>query len=101
MKLNDLNEYLSEMLSIEQFNDYCPNGLQVEGRSEVNKIVTGVTASLDLLEQAIARDADAIIVHHGYFWKGESAPVVGMKKRRLQTLLVCPLQDGLTQNKTC
>jgi len=87
MKLNDLNEYLSEMLSLEQFNDYCPNGLQVEGRSEVNKIVTGVTASLDLLEQAIARDADAIIVHHGYFWKGESAPVVGMKKRRLQTLL--------------
>lgn len=68
-------------------NDYCPNGLQVEGRARITKLVTGVTASQALLDAAIAAGADAILVHHGYFWKSEAAPVVGMKKRRLQTLL--------------
>lgn len=87
MKLNALDAYLSELLTPSQFNDYCPNGLQVEGRGEVNKIVTGVTASLALIEAAIAYDADAILVHHGYFWKGESQPVTGIKKKRLQALL--------------
>ncbi|MDH2431648.1 Nif3-like dinuclear metal center hexameric protein [Pokkaliibacter sp. MBI-7] len=69
------------------FKDYCPNGLQVEGRSQVRKLVSGVTASLAFVEQAIAAGADALLVHHGYFWRGEAAEVVGVKKRRLQALL--------------
>src|SRR5690554_6484244 len=67
--------------------DYCPNGLQVEGRRDVRVLVTGVTASQALLDAAIAEGADAILVHHGYFWKGEDAQVVGMKAARLRTLL--------------
>ena len=61
------------------FKDYAPNGLQVEGKGEIKKIVTGVTASMALIEEAVKREADAIIVHHGYFWKGESQEIVGMK----------------------
>ena len=87
MKLTDLNNYLNQLLKPEQFTDYCPNGLQVEGRAEIKHIVTGVTASYDLLEAALAAKADAILVHHGYFWRGESAAIVGLKKRRIQFLL--------------
>lgn len=87
MKLNELNNYLTQYLQPDRFNDYCPNGLQVEGKSEVKKIITGVTASLELLQRAQAIDADAILVHHGYFWKGESPAVTGIKMRRLKFLL--------------
>jgi len=87
MKLSALNTYLKEILQPARFNDYCPNGLQVEGRPEVNKIVTGVTASQALLDEAVKRNADAILVHHGYFWRGEMSEIVGIKKRRIQTLL--------------
>lgn len=87
MKLSDLNNYLNQLLQPERFNDYCPNGLQVEGKSEVRHIVTGVTASYNLLEAAFAANADAILVHHGYFWRGESLPIIGIKKRRIQFLL--------------
>ena len=87
MKLTDLNNYLNQLLKPEQFTDYCPNGLQVEGRAEIQHIVTGVTASYDLLEAALAVKADAILVHHGYFWRGESAAITGTKKRRIQFLL--------------
>jgi putative NIF3 family GTP cyclohydrolase 1 type 2 len=85
--LKALLEYTNELLSVERFRDYAPNGLQVEGRAEVGAIVSGVTASLELLEQAIAAQADAILVHHGYFWKGEDPCVTGMKRRRLARLL--------------
>ena len=87
MELNDLTTYLTQILQPERFNDYCPNGLQVEGRREVRKIVTGVTASMALIDAAISRQADVILVHHGYFWRGESQAIVGMKKRRIQALL--------------
>ncbi|MES2502674.1 MAG: Nif3-like dinuclear metal center hexameric protein [Pseudomonadota bacterium] len=87
MKLNDLNNYLNQLLRPEQFSDYCPNGLQVEGRQEIHHIVTGVTASFELLEAALAAKADAILVHHGYFWRGESVAITGIKKRRIQFLL--------------
>ncbi len=87
MKLNDLNNYLNQLLRPEQFSDYCPNGLQVEGRQEIHHIVTGVTASYELLEAALAAKADAILVHHGYFWRGESVAITGIKKRRIQFLL--------------
>ncbi len=87
MQLSELNQYLIQFLQPEKFSDYCPNGLQVEGKREVNKIVTGVTASLALLERAKAAGADAILVHHGYFWRGESQSVTGIKMRRLKFLL--------------
>lgn len=87
MQLSELNDYLTQFLQPERFNDYCPNGLQVEGKSEVRKIVTGVTASFELLQRAQAANADAILVHHGYFWKGESQAITGIKMRRLKFLL--------------
>ena len=87
MKINELQTYLTKILQPEKFNDYCPNGLQVEGKQEVHKIVTGVTASMALLEAARKANADAILVHHGYFWRGENQAIVGIKKRRIQFLL--------------
>lgn len=87
MKINDLNNYLNTLLQPERFSDYCPNGLQVEGKREINKIVTGVTASYALLEAALQANADAVLVHHGYFWRGEALPITGIKKRRIQFLL--------------
>lgn len=77
----------NRVLAPERFQDYCPNGLQVEGRASVRTLVSGVTASLALLEAAYAAGADAIVVHHGYFWKNEAPVVTGMKRRRLQFLL--------------
>lgn len=87
MRLTELEHYTHALLETERFQDYCPNGLQVQGRPEVKKIVTGVTASLALIEQAIAANADAILVHHGYFWKSEDARIVGVKHKRLKRLL--------------
>jgi len=85
--LTELVACADRLLGPERFQDYCPNGLQVEGRAEVRRLVSGVTASLALLEAARAAGADAVLVHHGYFWKGEAAGVVGMKRRRLRLLL--------------
>ncbi|MFM4825534.1 Nif3-like dinuclear metal center hexameric protein [Aeromonas bivalvium] len=82
-----LTNLLNTLLEPHAIKDYCPNGLQVEGRDEIRKIVTGVTASQALLDAAVAQGADAILVHHGYFWKGESEVITGMKQRRLKTLL--------------
>ena len=87
MKLEALVDYLDGLLEPGKFRDYCPNGLQVEGRAEVRRVVTGVTASQALLDVAVARGADAVIVHHGYFWKGEDGRVTGMRRQRLRTLL--------------
>ena len=84
---DDFAKYIEQTLDINRFRDYCPNGLQVEGRPEIKKLVTGVTASLALLEAAVEHGADAILVHHGYFWRGEDARVVGPKHRRLKLLL--------------
>ena len=75
------------LLQPERFADYCPNGLQVEGKPAVARLITGVTASQALIEAAIAAQADAILVHHGYFWKGESPCITGMKRQRLGLLL--------------
>ena len=85
--LKELVEYTDGLLEVEQFRDYAPNGLQVEGRADIKCIVSGVTACQELIERAIAEQADAIIVHHGYFWKGEDACITGMKRRRLVRLL--------------
>ena len=85
--LEELKAEFDQLLTPQQFKDYCPNGLQVEGRSRIKKLVSGVTASLELLDQAIAAKADAIVVHHGYFFKGEDERVIGQKKMRLARLL--------------
>ena len=87
MKIDALNNYLNTLLQPERFSDYCPNGLQVEGKQEINKIVTGVTASMALLQAAHRANADAVLVHHGYFWRGEALPITGIKKHRIQFLL--------------
>lgn len=80
-------KYLATTLDINRFRDYCSNGLQVEGRRHIKHLVTGVTASLALLEAAYAAGADAVLVHHGYFWRGEDARVIGPQQRRLKLLL--------------
>ena len=87
MKRDELIRYLDELLEPARFKDYCPNGLQVEGRPEIRRIVAGVTASQALVDQAVARGADALLVHHGWFWRGEDGRVTGFRKKRLQTLL--------------
>ena len=87
MEREALDNYLADFLQVHDFRDYCPNGLQVEGRGEIARIVTGVTASAALIEAAIADGADALIVHHGYFWRGEDARITGMRRRRLGLLI--------------
>ncbi len=82
-----LESILNDCLQPHLIKDYAPNGLQIEGRAEVKKIVTGVTASLALIERAIELKADALLVHHGYFWKGENESIRGMKGRRIRQLI--------------
>lgn len=87
MDRTELELYLNNLLEASRFTDYCPNGVQVQGRAEIRKIATGVTASLALVNAALEWGADALLVHHGYFWKNEAAPIVGQKYRRLRALL--------------
>jgi dinuclear metal center YbgI/SA1388 family protein len=82
-----LNEYLHAFLDCARFTDYAPNGLQVEGKAEIKRICTAVTASLEVISQAVALKADALLVHHGYFWKGEEPTITGMKRQRIAKLL--------------
>jgi len=79
--------YLETLLDVGRYRDYCPNGLQVEGSAEITHIVSGVTASQALIEAAIEQGADALLVHHGYFWKGEEQSITGIKRQRIQRLL--------------
>lgn len=83
----ELERLVNQLLNTENFKDYAPNGLQVEGRSEIKKVVTGVTACQALLDEAVRLKADAVLVHHGYFWKSEAPAIKGMKRQRLKTLL--------------
>jgi len=87
MLLRELENYTGQLLQQDRYKDYAPNGVQVEGRAQVQRLLCGVTASEALIDAAIAWEADAILVHHGYFWKGEDARVVGSKRRRLGKLL--------------
>ena len=82
-----LTEFCDEYLSAAAFKDYAPNGLQVDGGRPIQRIVTGVTACEALIDAAIDDKADAILVHHGYFWKGEPAPITGMKGQRIRKLM--------------
>ena len=85
-KLAEIIDYCNRRLQVAGFEDYCPNGLQVEACRQVDRIVTGVTASLDLVEKAAGLGADLLLVHHGYFWKSEPQPLTGMKGRRVAAL---------------
>ena len=89
--VQELVAYLDDFLDVAAFNDYAPNGLQVEGREQVSRLIGGVTASQALIEAAVERQADAILVHHGYFWKGEDPCVTGMKRRRIRALLAADI----------
>lgn len=87
MKIQVLADYIREILQVDKYRDYCPNGLQVEGRQEVLRLVTGVSASKALLMAAVEAEADAVLVHHGYFWRNEDARITGLKKARIKILL--------------
>ena len=87
VSLNELVDFTNTFLASDRYEDYCPNGLQVQGRAEINKIVSGVTASQQLIDAAILAKADVLLVHHGYFWRNESPCIVGMKYQRLKKLL--------------
>lgn len=84
---NELESHLAALLQVERFQDYGPNGLQVEGTATIRKVVSGVTASLALIEAAVGQRADTIVVHHGLFWRGQDSRVVGWLQRRLKLLL--------------
>lgn len=83
----DMADWLDTLLEARRFDDYCPNGLQVEGASDVRRVVLGVTASLALVRAAAGSGAQAILVHHGWFWRGEDPRVVATRRERLATLL--------------
>lgn len=87
MQLSALIASLNDLLHPEKFHDYAPNGLQVEGRPEVRRIVTGVSANLDLIRAAREQGADAILVHHGWFWKREDPRIIGVRRRRIGEIL--------------
>ncbi|WNN45628.1 MULTISPECIES: type 2 GTP cyclohydrolase I [Winslowiella] len=87
MRNSELEQIVNQQLNTAAFSDYAPNGLQVEGRCEVKKIITGVTACQALLDEAVRLQADAVLVHHGYFWKNEAPVIKGMKRNRLKALL--------------
>jgi dinuclear metal center YbgI/SA1388 family protein len=87
IKLPALEAYCNQQLRALEFEDYCPNGIQVEAGDQVQRLLTGVTACQALLDAAVDWRADLLLVHHGYFWKGEPAPIRGMKGRRIATLL--------------
>jgi dinuclear metal center YbgI/SA1388 family protein len=87
MQREELRSHLDALLDAARFRDYCPNGLQVEGRAEVRRVLCGVTASQALVDAAIEHQADALLVHHGWFWKGEDGRICGYRKQRLASLL--------------
>jgi len=85
--VSEITRYCDQLLDARSFDDYCPNGLQVEASDEVTKIVSGVTASAELIDAAIEEQAQLLLVHHGYFWRGEPQPLIGMKGQRIAKLI--------------
>ena len=86
-KLQDIIQWCDQTLKSPEFKDYAPNGLQIEGKTEVRKILAAVTASQDAIDAAIRENADLLLVHHGYFWKGEASPITGMRGKRIKSLI--------------
>lgn len=89
--LKELVSYTNQLLDIGAFKDYCPNGLQVEGSAQIERLVSGVTASRRLIEVAADRGANALLVHHGYFWRGEDPCITGVKRERVRRLLAADI----------
>lgn len=87
MQTSELEQYLNTILKPEQIKDFCPNGLQIQGSNTIKKVMTGVTATQALIDHAIEQNVDALIVHHGFFWKNESYVIRGMKHKRIKALL--------------
>ena len=87
MNNSQFEGYLNEILRPYDFDDYAPNGLQVEGRREIRSVAFGVTASLELIEKAAEHGADALVVHHGWFWKSEPRTIVGMRWKRMKAIM--------------
>lgn len=87
MDILELARWCDDLLDVKSFDDYCPNGLQVHAGEQATSMVSGVTASLELIETAIDVGADVLLVHHGYFWRGEPAPLTGVKGRRIRKLM--------------
>ena len=85
--IKEIRAWADQLLNVAGMQDYCPNGLQVEGKANVGVLISGVTASEALIRAAIAQHADAILVHHGYFWRSENPILEGMKRRRIALLL--------------
>ncbi len=85
--INNIILYIDEILDSKRFKDYAPNGLQVQGKKEIKKIITGVSATQALIDAAIEQDADAVMVHHGWFWDKEDPRIIGMKHNRLKLLI--------------
>lgn len=86
-KLSEIIQWCDQTLKSHEFKDYAPNGLQIEGKPEISRILCAVTASQDAIEAAIQQGADLLLVHHGYFWKGEPYPITGMRGKRIKSLI--------------
>lgn len=86
-QLKEIIQWCDQTLNTHEFKDYAPNGLQIEGKSEVQKILCAVTASQEAIDAAITQNADLLLVHHGYFWKGEPYPITGMRGKRIKSLI--------------
>jgi dinuclear metal center YbgI/SA1388 family protein len=87
MNYNELENYINTLLEIDKYKDMCPNGLQVQGREDINKVITGVSACVDLFEEAVQKNADAVLVHHGLIWNFEKPLYKGGYKKRIKLLL--------------
>jgi len=87
MKNTELEKYINDLLVTSRYDDMCPNGMQVEGRTRINKIVTGVSACVELFDEALERNADSILVHHGVIWNFERPLYKGGYKKRIKILL--------------
>lgn len=91
VRIEEMVSFCDQLLEADQFKDYVPNGLQIAGRGEVRGVVSAVTASQPVIDQAVEMGADVLLVHHGYFWKNEPPVLTGMKKQRIKTLLTADL----------
>ncbi len=87
IKRQELLSYLQQLLNCDNYNDYAPNGLQIEGSDTIEVICTAVTASQSVIDEAVRQNADALLVHHGFFWRGETPTITGMKRNRIGALL--------------
>lgn len=85
--IKELSEYINKLLNVNNYEDFCPNGLQVAGKEEIRKVVTAVSVCQELLQKAVAEQADAVLVHHGFFWRGEDPALVAVKRARVAVLL--------------